>query len=70
MTSQHVTDARLKEITGKNYAEPVAEDKTLTARAVNRRIEAYMYASAKMITYAQVKLFKSTRKLITGAFVL
>jgi len=50
---QNVSENQFKEITGKNYSEPVADNKTATGRAANRRVEVYMYASAKMITDAQ-----------------
>jgi len=53
LTSQNVTEAQFKEITGKNYADPVADNKTAAGRSANRRVEVYMYASAKMITDAQ-----------------
>ena len=55
LTSQNVTESQFKEITGKNYSEPVADNKTTTGRAANRRVEVYMYASAKMITDAQAQ---------------
>jgi len=53
LTSQNVTETQFKEITGKNYSNPVADNKSAVGRAANRRVEVYMYASAKMITDAQ-----------------
>lgn len=50
---QNVTEAQFKDILGRNFAEPVADNKTAAGRAANRRVEVYMYASAKMITDAQ-----------------
>ena len=55
LTSQNVTETQFKEITGKNYSQPVADNKTATGRVANRRVEVYMYASAKMITDAQAQ---------------
>jgi len=53
LTSQNVTESQFKEITGKNYSQPVVDNSTAKGRAANRRVEVYMYASAKMITDAQ-----------------
>jgi len=55
LTTQNVTGTQFKEITGKNFAEPVADNKTATGRAANRRVEVYMYASEKMINDAQAQ---------------
>jgi outer membrane protein OmpA-like peptidoglycan-associated protein len=55
LTSQNASESQFKEITGKNYSQPVADNKTATGRAANRRVEVYMYASAKMITDAQAQ---------------
>src|ERR1035437_3626191 len=50
LQTQSVTATQFKEIVGKNFAEPVADNKTAAGRAANRRVEVYMYASEKMIT--------------------
>jgi len=50
---QNVNATQLKDITGRNYAEPVADNATAAGRAANRRVEVYMYASAKMINDAK-----------------
>jgi len=55
LTTQNVASTQFKEITGKNYAEPVADNKTAAGRAANRRVEVYMYASEKMINEAQAQ---------------
>lgn len=55
LTSQNVTSSQFKEITGKNYSEPVADNKTAAGRSANRRVEVYMYASEKMINEAQAQ---------------
>lgn len=53
LTSQNVTESQFKEIAGKNYSQPVSDNSTPKGRTANRRVEVYMYASAKMITDAQ-----------------
>jgi outer membrane protein OmpA-like peptidoglycan-associated protein len=55
LQTQSVTATQFKEIVGKNFAEPVADNKTAAGRAANRRVEVYMYASEKMITEAQAQ---------------
>lgn len=52
---QNVTDAQIKEITGKNFSEPISDNNTAEGRKANRRVEVYMYASEKMITDAQAQ---------------
>lgn len=46
---QNVSAAQFKEIIGKNYSEPVADNSTKAGQQENRRVEVYMYASEKMI---------------------
>jgi len=50
---QNVSANQFKSVVGKNFSEPVADNKTTIGRAANRRVEVYMYASEKMITDAQ-----------------
>ncbi len=50
---QNVNATQLKDVVGKNFAEPVADNATAAGRAANRRVEVYMYASAKMINDAK-----------------
>jgi outer membrane protein OmpA-like peptidoglycan-associated protein len=52
---QSVSAAQFKDILGKNFAEPVADNKTAAGRTANRRVEVYMYASTKMINDAQAQ---------------
>ena len=52
LKAKNVSATQLKEITGKNFAEPVADNKTAAGRKANRRVEVYMYASQKMISEA------------------
>jgi outer membrane protein OmpA-like peptidoglycan-associated protein len=53
LKTQNVTPTQFKDIVGKNFSEPVADNKTSAGRAANRRVEVYMYASEKMINDAQ-----------------
>jgi Outer membrane protein and related peptidoglycan-associated (lipo)proteins len=53
LQTQSVTSSQFKDIVGKNFSEPVADNKTAAGRAANRRVEVYMYASEKMINDAQ-----------------
>lgn len=52
---QNVSPAQFKDVLGKNYSEPIAENSTAAGRAANRRVEVYMYASTKMINDAQAQ---------------
>jgi outer membrane protein OmpA-like peptidoglycan-associated protein len=52
LTTQSVPASQFKDIVGKNFSEPVADNKTAAGKKANRRVEVYMYASAKMITDA------------------
>ena len=49
LKSQNVSPTQLKDILGKNYADPIADNSTVEGKRANRRVEVYMYASAKMI---------------------
>jgi len=53
LNSKGMTNSQLKEVVGKNYSEPVADNSTKAGRAANRRVEVYMYASEKMIKEAE-----------------
>lgn len=55
LKSQNVPDAQLKEVIGKNFAEPIADNATADGRKQNRRVEVYMYASEKMIKEADAE---------------
>jgi len=50
---QNVPSSQLKEIVGKDYSMPVADNSTKAGREQNRRVEVYMYASEKMIEDAE-----------------
>jgi outer membrane protein OmpA-like peptidoglycan-associated protein len=53
LATQNMSASQVKEVVGKNFAEPVADNKTAAGKKANRRVEVYMYASEKMITDAQ-----------------
>lgn len=53
LKSKNVADTQIKEVVGKNFSMPVADNSTAAGREQNRRVEVYMYASEKMITDAQ-----------------
>lgn len=55
LQGQNVPVAQLKEVLGKNFAEPVGDNATAAGRAQNRRVEVYMYASEKMIKDAETE---------------
>jgi len=55
LKSKNVSSSQLKEIVGKNFAEPVADNASKAGQAANRRVEVYMYASEKMIKDAEAK---------------
>ncbi|MEI8085222.1 MAG: OmpA family protein [Paludibacter sp.] len=55
LKSKNVSPTQFKEVSGKNFAEPVADNATAAGKAANRRVEVYMYASQKMIKEAEVK---------------
>lgn len=52
---KNVSTTQFKEIVGKNFSEPIADNKTKVGQAANRRVEVYMYASEKMIKDAGAK---------------
>lgn len=53
LKSQNITSSQFKEISGKDWSLPVAENNTAAGRKLNRRVEVYMYASEKMIEEAE-----------------
>lgn len=53
LKSKNVAETQIKEVTGKDFQMPVADNATAAGREQNRRVEVYMYASEKMITEAQ-----------------
>ncbi len=55
LVSKNVPSTQFKEVTGKNYAEPVADNSTEAGKAANRRVEIYMYASQDMIKAAEAQ---------------
>jgi outer membrane protein OmpA-like peptidoglycan-associated protein len=53
LKTQNMSETQVKEVVGKNFTEPVADNKTAAGKKANRRVEVYMYASEKMINDAQ-----------------
>lgn len=58
LKSKGVAANQIKEVVGKNFAEPVADNSTAAGRAQNRRVEVYLYASEKMIKDAEAEANK------------
>lgn len=52
LTSQGVSTAQIRMIEGKGQTEPVADNSTAAGKALNRRVEIYLYASQAMIDAA------------------
>lgn len=53
LKSKNVAATQIKEVAGKDFQMPVADNSTAAGREQNRRVEVYMYASEKMINDAQ-----------------
>ena len=53
LKTKNVAYSQIKEVAGKDYSMPVAENTTAAGREQNRRVEVYMYASEKMISDAE-----------------
>lgn len=49
LKTQDAAATQFKEVVGKNFSEPIADNATIAGKAANRRVEVYMYASEKMI---------------------
>ncbi|MDO9152623.1 MAG: OmpA family protein [Paludibacter sp.] len=55
LMTKNVTSSQLKEIVGKNFSDPIADNAKTAGKAANRRVEVFMYASEKMIKEAEAK---------------
>lgn len=53
LKSKNVSSTQIKEVSGKDFQMPVADNSTAAGREQNRRVEVYMYASEKMISDAE-----------------
>ncbi len=53
LSTQGVNAAQMKEVLGKGSHEPIASNDTKEGKAMNRRVEVYLYASEAMIEEAQ-----------------
>ena len=52
LQSQKVTASHFREVVGKDSSMPLRDNNTTIGRAVNRRVEVYLYASKQMIEEA------------------
>ncbi len=58
LISKGVTSTQIKDIIGKDYSDPVADNSTVAGRAANRRVEVYLYASEQMVKDAEAAAAK------------
>lgn len=58
LITKSVKATQFKEIVGKNFSEPVADNATAAGKQQNRRVEVYMYASETMIKEAETQSTK------------
>lgn len=56
LVQEGVDASQIQSVEGKGSREPVADNSTVEGRAMNRRVEVYLYASAEMIEAAQAEL--------------
>ncbi|MDR1584832.1 MAG: OmpA family protein [Prevotellaceae bacterium] len=55
LISKGVTASQIKDVVGKDFSEPIADNSTKAGQAANRRVEVYLYASEAMIKEAESK---------------
>ena len=53
LISNRVAASQIKNIDGRDFSDPVADNSTVAGRAANRRVEVYLYASEAMIKEAE-----------------
>ena len=55
LISKNAASSQIKEVVGKDFSEPVADNATKAGQAANRRVEVYLYASKAMIEAAEAE---------------
>ncbi len=55
LQSKGVPAAQIKDIIGKDFSDPIADNATKEGQAANRRVEIFLYASEQMIKDAEAE---------------
>ncbi len=55
LLSNGVANTQIKDVVGKDYSDPIADNATKEGQAANRRVEIFLYASEQMIEAAETE---------------